>query len=276
MVIQTQVAQKHGARQDHGAGVSLVLALDVKTDVTAAGLKDGNITTHVATGDDTGATNKGSADVGENTSVQVRHDHDVKLLGAGDSLHGGVIHDHVVDLQGGVVLGDLVESAAEETVGKLHDVGLVDAGDLLAVVGESKAEGKFGNALRLGASDNLQRLDHTLHGLVLQTGVLTLGVLTDDAQVDILVASLVSGDVLDQGDRGVDIQFLTEGDVEGLVTGALHRGVENTLQTQLVALEGGQRLLEQLLGVLVTGVNTAHVHLLPLNGHIVGLEDGLD
>lgn len=276
MVIKTKVAEQHGAGEDQSAGVGLVLALDVETDVTAAGLEDSDITAHVAAGDDTGTTDKSGSDVGEDTAVQVRHDHDIELLGAGDSLHGGVVDNHVVDLQGRVVLGDLVEGAAEETVGQLHDVGLVDTGDLLAVVGESEAEGELGDALGLGAGDDLERLDDTLHGLVLEARVLTLSVLTDDAQVDVLVAGLVAGDVLDQGDRGVDVQLLTESDVEGLVARSLDGSVQDTLQTELVALERSQRLAEQLLRVLVASIHTANIDLLPLDGDVVGLEDGLD
>lgn len=275
VVIQTKVAEEHGAGKDHGAGVSLVLALDVQTDVTATRLEDGNITAHVAARDDTGTTNEGGTDVGQNATVQVRHDQHIELLGARDSLHGGVVDNHIVGLEGRVVLGNLVESAAEQTVGKLHDVGLVNASDLLAVVGQSEAESELGNALGLGASDNLQGLDNTLHGLVLQTGVLTLGVLTDNAKVDVLVAGVVTGDVLDQRDRGIDIQLLTKGNVERLVARALDGSVQDTLQTELVALERSQGLLEELLGVLVTGLDTAHIDLLPLNGHVVGLEDGL-
>lgn len=275
VVIQTKVAEEHGAGKDHGAGVSLVLALDVQADVTATRLEDGNITTHVAARDDTGTTNEGGTDVGQNATVQVRHDQHIELLGTRDSLHGGVVDNHIVGLKGRVVLGNLVESAAEQTVGKLHDVGLVNTSDLLAVVGQSEAESELGNALGLGASDNLQGLDNTLHGLVLQTGVLTLGVLTDNAKVDVLVAGVVTGDVLDQRDRGIDIQLLTKGNVERLVARALDGSVQDTLQTELVALERSQGLLEEFLGVLVTGLDTAHIDLLPLNGHVVGLEDGL-
>jgi hypothetical protein len=276
VVIQTKVAEQHGSRKDHGAGVSLVLTLDIQTDVTATRLEDSNVTAHVAARNNTGTTDKGSTNVGQNATVKVRHDQHIELLGTGDSLHGGVVDNHIIHLQGGVVLRDLVEGAAEETVGQLHDVGLVDTGDLLAVVGEGEAEGELGNALGLGASDNLQGLDDALDGLVLQTGVLTLGVLTDDAHVDILVAGVVAGDVLDQGDRGVDVELLAEGDVERLVARALDGGVKDTLQTELVALEGGERLSEQLLRVLVAGVDTGNIDLLPLDGDVVGLEDGLD
>ena len=47
----------------------LILALDVETDVSAAGLEDGNITAHVAARYDTGTTDESSGNVGQDTSV---------------------------------------------------------------------------------------------------------------------------------------------------------------------------------------------------------------
>lgn len=278
VVVEAEVPQEHGAAQQHGSGVGLVLALDVETDVTAAGLENGDFTTHVAARNNTGATNQGGADVGQDTTVQVGHDHDVELLGTADCLHGGVVDNHVVDLESGVVLGGSVEGAAEQTIGKLHDVGLVDAGNLAAAVGEGEGEGELGDALRLGAGDDLERLDDAGNALVLETRVLTLGVLTDDAQVDVAVARRVAGDVLDQGDAGVDVELLAHGDVEALVAAAVDGGVKDTLETELVALERGDGLAEGSLGT--TGgaalLNTRDLDLLPLDGGVVGLEDGLD
>ena len=63
---------------------------------------------------------------------------------------------------------------------------------------------------------------------MLEAGVLALGVLANDAQVDVVVARLVAGDVLDQDDGGVDVELLAEGDVEGLMTRALDGRVEDT------------------------------------------------
>ena len=71
---------------------------------------------------------------------------------------------------------------------------------------------------------------------MLKTRVLALGVLTDDAKVNVLVACLIAGDILEEDDRGIDVEFLTEGDVEGAVAGALDGGVEDTLETELVTL----------------------------------------
>lgn len=276
VVVKTNVSQEHASGKDESSGVGLVLALDVETDVSAARLEDGDITTHVASGNNTGTTDETSTNVGENTTVQVGHNHNVELLGSGDTLHRGVVDDHVVGLDGGVLLTDLLDGVAEQTVGKLHDVGLVDAGNLLAVVGESESKGELGNALRLCAGDDLERLNNAIDGLVLETRVLSLGVLTDDAEVDVLVAGLVAGNVLDQDNGGVDVELLTKGDVERLVTRALDGGVEDTLETELVALEGSNRLSEQLLGVLVASLDTGDIDLLPLDGDVVGLEDLLD
>lgn len=275
MLIEAEVSQQHAAGQEHSSRVSLVLALDVETDVTATGLEDGHLTAHVAAGDDTGTTDESGTNVGQDTAVKVGHDHDVELLGSGNSLHGGVVDNHVVDLEGGVVLGDLVEGAAEQTVGQLHDVGLVDAGDLGAAVGEGEAEGELGDALRLCAGDDLERLDDAGDALVLEARVLSLGVLADDAQVDVLVAGLVAGDVLDQADAGVDVELLAHGHVEALVSGSADGGVEDALEAELVALERGHRLAEGVLGA-AGALEARHLDLLPLDGHVVGLEDGLD
>ena len=80
VVIKTNVAQHHGGGQDQSSRVGLVLALDVETDVTATGLEDGDVAAHVAARDDTGATNKTSTNVGQDTSVQVWHHHNIELL----------------------------------------------------------------------------------------------------------------------------------------------------------------------------------------------------
>jgi hypothetical protein len=273
VVVKTDVAQHHGSGQEQRSGVSLVLALDVETDVTASGLEKSDVAAHVAPRNDTGPTDESSTDVGENTSVQVGHDHDVELLRPRDTLHGGVVDNHVVGLESGVVLTDALDSVAEQSISKLHDVGLVDAGDLLAVVGERKGEGELGDALRLLAGDDLERFDDAADRLVLEARVLALGVLTDDAEVDVLVARLVAGDVLDQDDGGVDVELLAESDVEGTVAGSLDGRVEDTLETELVALERSNRLAEELLRVDVASLDTGDVDLLPLNGHVVRLED---
>lgn len=197
------------------------------------------------------------------------------MLGLGHKLHGGVVDNHVVELdaRAGVLLRDLTAGVEEETISQLHDVGLVDAGDLLAAVAESKVKGEASNALRLGAGDDLEGLDDTRVGLVLEARVLTLGVLTDDGKVNSLVAGGVAGDVFAEDQGGVHVQILAKGDVEGRVTGGGDGGVEDSLKTDLVASEGLDGLLE---GGVIGGGVSRDVKLLPVNGDVGGLEDGLD
>ena len=110
---------------------------------------------------------------------------------------------------------------------------------------EGVVECEAGNALRLGTSSDLQGLDNTSNGRVLETGILapdtsvtiplhecfgwpvilarspsfcsrprhSLGVLADDANVDILVAGLDTGQRLGNNYGGVNVQSLTHGDL---------------------------------------------------------------
>ena len=111
---------------------------------------------------------------------------------------------------------------------------------------------------------------------MLQSRVLALGVLTDDAQIDVLVARGVARNILDKHNARIDIEFLPQRDIEALVSAALKRRVQDTLQPELIPLQAGNGLAEQLLGVLVARLDAGDVHLLPLDGHVVRLEDGLD
>ena len=98
-----------------------------------------------------------------------------------------------------------MKGISEKTVGELHNVSFVNAGDLLALVGQSKAEGKFGNALRLGPCDNLERFDNASNRLVLKTGVFAFRILTNDAEVYIVMLRLVTWYVLDENNRCVNV-----------------------------------------------------------------------
>ena len=81
--------------------------------------------------------------------------------------------------------------------------------DPLPVVGKGECKCKLGDSLGFGTRDNLERLDDAADGLVLEPGVFAFGVLADDAEIDVLLTSLVAGYVLDEDDGGIDVEFLT-------------------------------------------------------------------
>lgn len=55
------------------------------------GFEQGVFPANVGTGDDTRSADEGGTNVAHDRTVQVRHDHDVKLLGAVHELHRGVV-----------------------------------------------------------------------------------------------------------------------------------------------------------------------------------------
>ena len=95
------------------------------------------------TWDNTSTTNETGSEVVNDGTVQVGHDHDIELVRVGNELHAGVVNDHVLGLDHWVLLGDFSESSEEETVTLFHDVGLVDAGDLLSAVSEGVVESEL-------------------------------------------------------------------------------------------------------------------------------------
>ncbi len=112
---------------------------------------------NVGAWDDTRTANEGSTDVGQDISVQVSTNDDIKLLRLGDELHSSVIDNHVrkLDSAGFVLLGDLSAGVQEETIALLHNIGLVDSSDLLATILEGEIKRKASNALRLCLGDDL-------------------------------------------------------------------------------------------------------------------------
>ncbi|KAH3687486.1 hypothetical protein WICPIJ_001517 [Wickerhamomyces pijperi] len=149
---------------------------------------------------------KPTTNVGQDGTVQVRSDQDIELLWVGGGLHGGVVDDDVLGDDFWVLLStDGLNGLSEQTVSQLHDVGLVDSGDLLSAVLLGEVEGELGDSLGLVLGDDLQGFNDTWDRFVFQTGVLTFGVFSDKNQVDTFQLGLDTWDVLDQGQGGVDV-----------------------------------------------------------------------
>lgn len=75
----------------------------------------------------------------------------------------------------------------------------------LAVVLESKVKGEADDTLGLGASRDLEVLYDTGVTLVLEPSIFSLGVLTDDRKVDVVVTRREAADRLAEHDGGVDV-----------------------------------------------------------------------
>lgn len=184
------------------------------------------------------------------TSQNTHHNHNIELLRLRDKLHSSVVDNHRLKLDTGVailLLGDSLAGVEEKTVTELHNVSLVDTGDLLLVsqvsaklakqysgntnlpvVLKSKVKGEPSDSLGLGPGRDLQGLNDTGERLVLKTRVLALSVLTDNSKVDVRMSSSQAGQRFADNDRSVDIELLSHSDVPGVVTALVDGGVKNT------------------------------------------------
>jgi len=65
---------------------------------------------------------------------------------------------------------------------------------------------------------------------VLQPGVLSLGVLSNDGEINVVVSSLETREGLADDDGSVDVERLTHGDVPRVVLSGSHGGGEDTCE----------------------------------------------
>lgn len=219
MLGQTHVLEHHDTGKQQSSGVGETLASNVRSG-TVDSLEDGALVTNVTGGSETQTTDQTGAHVGQNVTVQVGHDQDLVVVGGGvgNDLQAGVVQELSIELDVGELLGDFPGSVQEETVGHLHDGGLVHNTDLLLVdragILESKAEDTLGSL----AGDKLDTLNNTIDNDVLNAGVFTLGVLTDQDSVDVVVGGLVASDRSAGTDVGEEVEGTAQSQVQRNVT----------------------------------------------------------
>lgn len=116
------------------------------------------------------------------------------------------------------------EVSFKETIGELHDSGLVHHEDLWLVDRSGVLERISNNLLGGLSGDELDGLDNTWDHGVLDTRVFTFGVLSDQHGVDVLVRSWVTSDRFRWSNVGKEVECLSQSQVEGSVTFSNGRG----------------------------------------------------
>ena len=114
----------------------------------------------------------------------------------------------------GVLLSDLSACLEEHTVRQLHNGCLVDGGHSVSAADLGVVERVPGDSLRGLVGDELDRLDDSVHELVLDTRVLSLGVLSDEDGVDVVVSGLEPDDGRAGSDVGEQVERSSESQVE--------------------------------------------------------------
>lgn len=212
---KTHMSQHHDGAEQEGGRVSQSLAGNIGSG-TMDSFEDGALVTDVARGSETQTTNQAGAHVGQNVTVQVGHDEDLVVVGerVGDHLEAGVVEELSIKLDAGEVLGNLLANIQEETVRHLHNGGLVDDADLGAANRLGVLESESEDTLRSFAGDELDALNNAVNNDVLNAGVFTLGVLSDQDGVNIVVWGLEAGDGAARSQVGKEVESSAEGEVK--------------------------------------------------------------
>lgn len=106
-----------------------------------------------------------------------------------------------------------------------HSVEFAQPKTHLSVVLDSKVEGEPGNPLCFCPRGDLQALYDTWETLVLETGVFSFRVLSDNGKVDVFVSGGEAGKRLADNDGSVNVEGLTHSDVPRVVAVLVDGGV---------------------------------------------------
>lgn len=216
MVVQTHVLQHHDTAEQQRSRVGKLLAGDIWRG-SVDSLEDGALVADVSGGSETKTTDQAGAQIGQNVAVEIGHDENLVVVGRWirDHLQAGVIEQLGVELDVGEFLADLASGVQEQAIGHLHDGGLVHGADLAAANLLGVLEREAEDAFRCLAGDELDRLDDTVDNDVLDSGVFSFRVLTDQHGVDAVVRSLKALDRFAGTDVGEEVESSAEGEIEG-------------------------------------------------------------
>src|SRR5690242_16254244 len=234
--VLAEVAQHEQAGADDGSGVGDVLAGDVGRG-PVDGFKNGAVVAEVGAGHQAEAAHKSGAKIGDDVAVEIFEQQHVVLIGVHDQLHAGVVDDVLAVRDLGIFLGDVAGAAQEEAIGKLHDVGLVDGVNLLALVLAGVFEGETGNAGRSFLGDDLEALNHAGHDFMLNAGVKALGIFANDNEVHVGIAGGNVGKVANGAEVGEQLESLAQFHVNAGKS-APDGGGDRAFQADAVAFDG--------------------------------------
>lgn len=243
VMLVAQVTEHVDRRVQHRDRIGDVLASDAGAGVAGARLEHRVVVAVVLAGQQPGAAQQAAHHVRHDGAVQIRRQHDVELMRIRHQLHAAIVDDHVVVNDVRIVLGDPPRDVQEQTVRQLHDVRFVNSRHLLTAVPLRVLERVTGDALRVGFRDDLHALDDARDALVLQHGVLALGVLPHDHDIDVLLTGIDARIRHAVQHVHVEIQLVSQGDVAGGHVGLCAARLYVTLQRHAVPANRRNRVI---------------------------------
>src|SRR6185503_4715536 len=225
----------------------------------------------VRAGNESQAADKTRAKIGNDVAVKILEQHDVKLLGTHHQLHTRVVDNLVVSDDIGIVLTHLAETLEKQTIGKFHDVCLVDRGHFLSPLTLRVFECEARDSRRCLLSDDLYTLNHARHDDVLQPRVQTLCVLTHDDEIKLRVTTRHIRQRAYGPQVCVEIERFSKSDVDRSEA-FTDRSGDWSLQSDLVAQYRIEQILRQSLAEFFERLR-ARVMCFPLDLDARGFDD---
>ena len=150
-------------------------------------LEHRQVLTVIGAGHNPQPANQSCTQVADHVAVQILQQQHVELGRVLHQLHASRIDDHLLVLDVRVLrLVHLPGTSQEQSVGDLHDVRLVEDGDLLPLAESGEPETPTGDPVAGRLGRHLHAHHHVRGDLVLNPAVKALGVLADDHQVHVV------------------------------------------------------------------------------------------
>src|SRR5262249_32845983 len=172
--------------------------------------EDGDLFANVCAGRNAQPAHESSSKIRDDVSVKVLQQQNIKLVGVDHELHAGVVYDQIVCFDIRIVFGNFPETVQEQVVGHLHDVRLMNGGDLLAAFLPGVFKREFGDASRRAISDDLQAFHDSGNDFVLESGVKVFSVLAHDDEINVIVASLDAGQRFNRPKIRVQVELFSQ------------------------------------------------------------------
>ena len=173
-------------------------------------LKHGKVRSHIAGGQKTQSADEPAGKIRQNISIQIFCHYYVKGFRMHYQLHGYIINDLILYFNSRIFLADLVKNITEQAVGKLHDIGLMDAGYFFSFVLYRIVKGGSDNALTAFSGNDFNGMGRILINLFFHACIEILCVFSEHYNIHMFKGRLNCSVRLCRAHIGVKIVFFAQ------------------------------------------------------------------
>ena len=129
-------------------------------------------------------TYQSGAEIGYDISLQIGEYHHIETIGAGNQFHTEIIYDHIISFQFRELFGHFMKTFQKKTIGDLHDIGFVSAGNASGSFFASHLECISDYLFAAGTSNESTAECHVVRQHVFDTAIGVFDVFPYDGEID--------------------------------------------------------------------------------------------